>query len=183
VLLAPEQDRVATDDGTFCRPCFDGLTAQLHDVLAAQGREVSYGLAAMGGLAGAALGVLAWWGFTALTKVAFGLVAIVIGIAVAKGVNLGAGPKRHRNLQILAVAIAVAAFAYASYLVNRTFLHEYFAEQGVETVLPWLPDPALFSRVLRASFDVFDLVFLGIVVWEAWRLTAPAKLAAPGLRS
>jgi hypothetical protein len=176
--LHPGQDREVTEGGTFCRPCFEALTSQLQHVLAEQGRDLPYGRALVGGLAGGALGALVWWGFTVLTHVAFGLVAVVIGIAVGKGIGLLSGHKRHLHLQIMSVVIALLSFAYASYLVNRTFIQRSLAEQGNPTVLPLVPDPALFFRVLQAGFGILDLVFLGIVVWEAWRLTAPAKLAS-----
>ena len=38
--LAEGQDRETTDNGVFCRPCFNNLTAQLQQVLEDQGREV-----------------------------------------------------------------------------------------------------------------------------------------------
>lgn len=175
--LVAGQDRETTDDGSFCRPCFNNLTAQVQQALAEQGREINYPMALVGGLAGGALGAVVWWGFTALTHVAFGLVAVVIGIAVGKGVVILSGHKRHLNLQLMSVVIALASFAYAGYLVNRTFIHEAFAEEGTEIALPLLPDPALFLQVLQAGFGLFDVIFLAIVVWEAWKLPAPVKLA------
>lgn len=49
--LAQGQDHEVTDDGTFCRPCFDNLTAQLRQALAAQGQEINYPMALVGGSA------------------------------------------------------------------------------------------------------------------------------------
>jgi len=174
--LAEGQDREVTDDGTFCRPCFNNLTAELHQALAEQGRHINYPMAFVGGLAGGALGIAAWWGFTVLTNIAFGLVAVVIGIAVGKGVTILSGHKRHRNLQIMAVVIATLSFAYATYLVNRTLIHKAFTEEGRDVVLPLLPDPMLFVNVIQLGFNLFDVVFLAIVIWEAWRLPAPIAL-------
>lgn len=180
-VLVEGRDREVTDDGTFCRPCFNNLTAQLQQALADQGRDVNYAMALVGGLAGGALGTLAWWGFTVLTNIAFGLVAVIIGIAVGRGVFMLSGYKRHLNLQIMAVVISILSFAYASYLVNRTFIHRAFAEDGTPIVLPLLPDPTLFFRVIQAGFGLFDIIFLAIVVWEAWKIPAPVRLASgPG---
>ncbi len=176
-VLSEGMDREATADAVFCRPCYDHLTAQLEHVVAEQGREIDYTRALIGGLGGAVLGVLVWWGFTVVTSIAFGLVAIVIGIAVGKGVSLLAGGKRHLNLQIMAVGISTVAFFYASYLVNRTFVYRAYAEQGEEVLLPLLPGPQLFVEIVRLNFGLMDLVFLAIVVFEAWRRLAPLKLA------
>ena len=54
-------DAEVTDSGTFCRPCFNNLTAQLTQALADQGRDINYPLAFIGAAAGASIGVLAWW--------------------------------------------------------------------------------------------------------------------------
>lgn len=175
-VLQEGQDREVTEGGVFCRPCFEGLTAQLRQVLDAQGQDVDYGKAVAGGLAGAALGVLAWWGFTVLTHIAFGLVAVVIGVAVGKGVVMGSGNRRHRNLQVLSAAISAAGFVYASYLVNRSFIHKAYAERGEPITLPLLPPPELFFRVVAAGFGVMDLVFLAIVLYEAWKIPAPVEI-------
>ena len=167
----------ATEDAVFCRPCFDKLTAQVERAVAEQGRDINYPMALAGGLAGAAIGVLVWWGFTVLTSIAFGLVAIVIGITVGMGVSMLAGGKRHLNLQLMSVGIAAAAYFYASYLVNRTFIQRAYAEEGEQLLLPLLPDLGLLVEIVKLDFGIMDLVFLAIVVYEAWRRPGPLKLA------
>lgn len=176
-VLTEGQDREVTDEGVFCRPCFSNLTAQLEQVFAQQGENINYLMAAVGGIVGAALGVVVWWGFTVLTEIAFGLVAVVIGFAVGKGVVLLSGEKRHLNLQLLSCAISLLAYFYAAYLVNRTFLIKAFAEKGQEALLPLLPDPALFVEVIGLGFGVMDLVFLAIVLFQAWKMPAPYKIS------
>ena len=173
-LLAEGQDRETTQDGVFCRPCFNNLTAQLQQLIEAQGRDVNYSMGVLGGLAGGAAGVLVWWGFTVLTNLHFGLVAIAIGFTVGKGVVLLTGGKRSTALQGISVAIALLSFVYASYLVNRTRILREFADDGA--VLALLPDPGLLVRVLQAGFSPMDLVFAAIVVYEAWKIPAPVKL-------
>jgi hypothetical protein len=174
--LAEGQDRQETDGKTFCRSCFERLTHELGRALEQQGQDINYPMALLGGLAGAALGVLAWWGFTVMTSIAFGLVAVVIGIAVGKGVTMLSGGKRHLNLQILSVVIALVGFAYATYLVNRTFIERALVEEGQQMALPWLPSPELFMNVVRLDFGIMDVVFLAIVAWEAWKIPAPVAL-------
>jgi len=176
-VLAAGQDREETGDAVFCRPCFNNLTAQVQQVIEAQGRDINYAMAAVGALLGGAIGVLAWWGFTVLTNIAFGLIAVVIGLTVGKGTTMLAGDKRSRGLQGLSVVVASLGFFYASYLVNRTFVHRAWAEEGMQGVLPWLPAPGLFVEVVGLGFGFMDLVFLAIVVYEAWKIPAPLALA------
>lgn len=177
-VLREGDDREVTDDAVFCRPCYVHLVTQLRQAVAAQQEGINYPLAFSGGLLGGVAGVLAWWGFTVLTGIAFGLVAVVIGFTVGKGVTIFSGNRRSQGLQIMAVGIAVVSFAYASYLVNRTLVARFFAEQGQDAVLPLLPGPGLFFEVVRIGFGLMDVVFLAIVVYEAWKIPAPFRLKA-----
>jgi hypothetical protein len=174
--LAEGQDRETTEGSVFCRPCFNNLTSQLQQAVAAQSQDVNYPMAVVGGLLGAAIGVLVWWGFTIVTGISFGLVAIVIGIAVGKGAVMLSGGKRSVGLQALSITISILAFFYASYLVNRTFLHQAFEAQGVTDRLPLAPPIETFVEVIRLSFGFMDLVFLAIVAWEAWKIPAPIRM-------
>jgi hypothetical protein len=176
-IILPGQDHETTDGGVFCRPCFEMLARHLEQALAEGSSDISYGGALAGALTGAAVGVLVWWGFTVLTQIALGLVAVVIGVAVGKGVVVLSGGKRHLNLQIMATLVSVGAFFYATYLVNRTFILRAMAEKGQELALPFLPNPLLFFEVVKLGFGLMDLVFLAIVVYEAWKIPAPFRLA------
>jgi len=111
-----------------------------------------------------------------LTNVAFGLVAMVIGIGVGKGIVAATG-KRSVGLQVLSVSIACASFAVATYLVNRWLINQdpHLAAQGF-TVPLVPPSTELFVRVALAGAGVMDLVFLAIVVWEAWVTVTPLRV-------
>ncbi len=174
--LSAGQDRETTGDSVFCRPCFNNLTAQLQQAVATQGQDINYGMAVVGGLAGAAVGVLVWWGFTVVTNVAFGLVAVVIGFAVGKGVLMFSGNKRSQGLQITSAVIATLGFFYASYLVTRSFLLKALAEEGRELVLPLIPTPGMLFTVIQMGFGFMDVVFLAIVVYQAWKMPAPMRI-------
>ncbi len=177
ITLTQGQDRQHTDDAVFCRPCFDRLTHEVGRAIDAQGQGINYSMALVGGVAGGVLGAIVWWGFTILTNVSFGLVAVVIGYAVGKGVTMLGGGKRHLNLQIMSVAISIPAFAYASFLVNRTFIIRSLTGDGEAILLPLLPEPELFYRVVTIGGGFMDLLFLAIVVYQAWKIPAPVQLA------
>jgi hypothetical protein len=174
-LLTEEDDHEMTEGGVFCRSCFDNLKTQIKQALDEQSKNINYPMAFVGGLGGGILGVLVWWGFTVVTEIAFGLVAVVIGFTVAKGALLLSGGKRSQGLQIMSALIAFGSFFYACYLVNRTFIQDYLAEQGEQAILPLLPNLELFVEVLKPGFGVMDIVFLAIVVWQAWKLSAPHR--------
>src|SRR5258706_9686389 len=104
-------DRVLAGGKTFCRACYETLRQQLHDVAGQMASDVPYTLAAVGAVLGGIAGALLWWGFTVVTHVSFGLVAVAIGFLVGTGTVRFAGGKRSRGLQILAVAVALVSFA------------------------------------------------------------------------
>jgi len=179
-LLTADEDREVTEDGVFCRSCFSHLTRELQFAVQQQGEGINYPAALTGGIVGGIIGAFIWFGFTMLTKVSFGLVAVVIGFAVGKGVVMMSGGKRGPNLQFMSAGIAAIAYFYASYLVNRGFVlaaieeNPGLADPGFQ--LPWLADPALMWEIVGLNFGIMDLVFLAIVVWQAWRMPAPFRL-------
>ena len=169
-------DRQQVDDVFFCRPCFVRLNDEVNQAIAAQSEGIGYPVAAVGGLAGAVLGVLVWCGFTVITGIRLGLVAVAIGFAVGKGVVMLSGNKRHLNLQLLAVGISFVAYVYASFLINRTIILQNLAEGGQVVQIALLPNPELFFGIVTAGAKAFDLIFLAIVIYEAWKIPAPLQL-------
>jgi hypothetical protein len=171
-------DRVEAGGRTFCRSCYETLRMELQRGAAALSQDVNYPMAAIGAVLGGALGVLLWWGFTVLTKISFGLAAVAIGFLVGHGATRFAGHKRTAGLQALSVIVATLCFAVATYLVNMTFINAEMARRGEVFRVPFPPtSPDLAFRVVSLSFGIMDVVFLAIVVWEAWRIPRPVKLA------
>ena len=170
-------DRVDADDRAFCRSCHETLRQQLEQVVDAMSTDINYPMAFVGAVLGGAAGVLLWWGFTVLTKISFGLIAVAIGFAVGWGTTRFAGGKRSRGLQVLSAAVALASFFVATYLVNASFINKTLAERGDGRRIPmFTADPTLFARVAALGFGLMDLVFLAIVLWQAWKMPAPVRL-------
>jgi len=175
--IAEGQRSVKTENGVFCAECFDLLKDQVKQAVAAQSVDIDYSRALIGALAGGVGGALVWWGFTVTTHISFGLVAVVIGVAVGKGVLFMVGGKRSQGLQILSATVAVLSFGLGTYLVNRSLIMEQLAKGGHDVILPLFPSSlAMLVRVTTAGFQVFDLIFLFIVVSQAWRMPAPLRI-------
>jgi len=166
-----------TDDGCFCPPCFRNLTGELRQAIAHSTVGINYPMATVGGVVGALLGAVAWWGFTVVSSYNLGLFAVAIGFLCGKGVVILSGHKRHLNLQIISAVITLVGYFYASYLVSRTFINRFYAAEGQELVLPLLPTPELLLAVIRDGFGIMDLVFVGIAVYQAWVMPQPFKLS------
>jgi hypothetical protein len=175
-----ESERVPAGDRVFCRTCYDILKVQVRTGVAAMSDGINYPMAAVGALLGGIAGALAWWGVTALTKIGFGLVAVVIGLLVGHGTLRFAGGKRSVGLQILAVAVGALSFLVAVYLVNMTFINDALARRGDAARVSFPPAGlTMFYRVIAANFGIMKLVFLGIIVYQAWFIPRPIKLRQP----
>jgi hypothetical protein len=174
--LKPEES-VESGGRWFCRACYASLRAELEAAIAGMSTGVNYPRAAAGALLGGAAGALAWWGFTVLTHIAFGLFAVAIGYLAGRGAVMFSGGKRSRGLQAVSIAAAVVSYAVATYLVNMTFINQALASQGEAFRLGFPPQSlGLFVRAVSADFGVMDVVFLAIAVWEAWRIPRPLAL-------
>ncbi len=92
-----EGDRVEAGEKAFCASCYETLRMEIQQAVAAITQDVNYPMAVVGALLGGAAGVLLWWGFTVVTKIAFGLVAVAIGFLTAQGAIRFAGGKRSRS--------------------------------------------------------------------------------------
>jgi hypothetical protein len=170
-------DRVAAGDRHFCRSCYASLRAELEQAVTAMSADIPYARAATGAVLGGAAGALVWWGFTVLTHISFGLVAVAIGFLVGFGTIYFAGGKRSAGLQGLSIAVALLSFCCATYLVNMTFINKALAESGNAFRVGFPPtNPALAFRVLSADFGIMDFVFLAIVIYEAWKIPKPLAL-------
>jgi len=115
-----------------------------------------------------------------LTEISFGLVAVVIGFLAGHGAVRFAGGKRGTSLQ------AIRGHRRRSVvprrrrnLVNMTLSTSQNTAAAGERLahsLPAAQRERLFYRVLAVNFGMMKLVFLAIVVYEAWVIPRPPKL-------
>jgi len=178
--LVSEGDRVTAEDRVFCRTCYEILKLELRKSVASISEDVNYPMAILGAVLGGVVGVLVWWGFTVLTKIGVGLVAVVIGFLVGHGAARFAGGKRSVGLQAISVAVGVLSFLVAVYLVNMSFINAALVERG-ESWRVMFPPVSLdmFYKVVAVNFGIMKVVFLAIVAYEAWIIPRPIRLPQP----
>lgn len=172
-------DRVVAGDRVFCRACYEALSEEVRHAVREQSSDIPYAMATLGAVLGGAAGALVWWGFTVLTHIGFGLIAVAIGYLVGWGAVKFAGGKRSAGMQGLCVIVALASFAAATYLVNMTFINQQLAARG-DAFRIGVPPASfdLFVKVVSGNFGIMDVVFLGIAVYQAWSI--PRPLSLPG---
>lgn len=172
-----ERERVSAGDRVYCRTCSDIVKLQTRTSVASTPDGINYPLAAVGAILGGAVGALAWWGVTVLTHVGFGLMAVVIGLLVGHGALRFAGGKRSVGLQVLAVIVGALSFLVGVFLVNMTFINAALAHRGEAWRVAFPPSSLnAFYHVIAANFGIMKLVFLAVIVYQAWFIPRPTKL-------
>lgn len=169
-------DGVTTENAFFCAACYENLKQAIADNLAQQSVAINYTGALLGGLVGGLVGSIAWWGFTVVSGWEVGLIAILIGVAVGKGIVIASGGKRAQTLQIMAVVITAVSYFLAKYWTTRTLVLREDASGVAAKFFPVIPSPAKLIEVTQLTFEAFTLLFLAIALWQAWKITAPVKL-------
>src|SRR3989449_530380 len=98
-----DSERVSAQDRFFCRTCYEILKLQLRTTVATMSENVNYPMALLGAVLGGVAGALVWWGFTVLTKIGLGLIAVGIGFLVGHGAARGAGGRAREVENLRAV--------------------------------------------------------------------------------
>ena len=118
-------------------------------------------LGAGGGIAGAAV----WYGVAALTGYEIGIIAILMGWLVGRGVNMGSGGRGGRGYQVLALGLTYLSIcaAYAPFLAAGV----EGVEGGVGAVA--LVIMSLVAPVVGGIESPLFLIIAGVGFYEAWR--------------
>jgi hypothetical protein len=84
------------------------------------------GLALVGGIAGAFVAGLVWWGIVATTRTQVTMVAIGVGWVVAQAVLICCQQRNRLPLQAIAGTFTLVSLAVSEYFIQRTlFIKEY----------------------------------------------------------
>jgi hypothetical protein len=136
------------------------------------------GLALLAGLVAAVVGGVVWGLVVKLSEYEVGIVAwgigLVVGFAVA-AVSRARGPA----LQAVAVACALFGILLGKYLSYALVLQEEADAQGVDIGLFSSDMWSFFREDLDLVFGWFDLLWIGLAVYTAWRALQPAKPELP----
>jgi hypothetical protein len=136
--------------------------------------------AIVGGLAGAFLGAVVWWGLIRVTNYELGLVAVGVGVLAGLGVVRGGG--RSPTNQIIGAACGMFGI-----LLGRALFYYFGFDEAVAAELAKQQKISLdmardvvklahekgelsLSFFMKESFEVIQLVFYGIGMYEGYRI-------------
>jgi hypothetical protein len=195
VALVAEQMRAGTDQETIAamlevrgldrvqaRSFVDTVYPQLARVAEEErytGSALGPGIA--GGLIAAVVGGFLWGLIVILSEYEIGIAAWGIGFIVGFGVVRFAGGAKGTPLQVVAVVSSVLGIVIGKYIS-----YAYFFKQAVSDRFD--VDLSYFdSQIFRAFrenlgdvFGGFDLIWAGLAVVTAWKLTRPSGFGSRG---
>ena len=195
VALVAEQMRAGTDQETITAMLEDrgldrvqarGFVDTVYPQLARVAEEERYTGSALGpgiagGLIAAVVGGFIWGLIVILSEYEIGIAAWGIGFIVGFGVVRFAGGAKGTPLQVVAVVSSVLGIVIGKYIS-----YAYFFKQAVSDRFD--VDISYFdSEIFRAFrenlgdvFGGFDLIWAGLAVVTAWKLTRPSGFGSRG---
>lgn len=166
---------------TACPTCHHHLAAARN-----QGTPGSRFFTAAGwGLLAAIGGAGIFYAVREITGYELGLVAVVVGLAVGKGVQRGARGRGGAGYQTLAIALTYISIAmnYAPYLIEGMSKTLDGKPHGsIASVIVGVLTAGLIvaSPILVAVKAPFSLVINGIALYEAWKINKRVPFAVTG---
>jgi len=168
----------AINGKSFCAQCHDRLRAS-------QGTPASRFFAALGWGGGAALvGAAIYYGIRAATGYELGLVAIVVGVLVGKGVVRGARGLGGGGYQFMAILLTYFAIVltYVPEMVRIWSEQTAHDPSGIGRFITafMMIGLTLFSPVVVGVQAPLSLVITAIALYEAWKITRQGRLVITG---
>lgn len=130
-------------------------------------------LAIAGGLGAAIAGAIAWAIIAVVTKMELGIVAVAVGYAVGRAIReLGKGIDP--VFGYVGAACALLGCILGNLLGAMAFYAEAQHVPFTDVLLGF--DVALWSRLFGVTFQVMDLLFYGIAIYEGYRFSFKYKV-------
>ena len=174
-LIHDDEPREVVDSGTLCMNCYAQLRRVVEDHVGQFTRDVNYPLGFAANLAGATAGAAIYAASVALSGIDFALVAIAIPWLGVMAMDKLIGVKRTRAIQLMTVGISTVMFFFSRVLTVWIYVNQNAEEFGIEA-FPLADLPFVAIPLLIETFDPLDLLWVGIIVYSAWRRTQPIQL-------
>ena len=125
---------------------------------------------ALGGAIAAAVGAAAWGLIVWVTDYEIGFAAVGIGLLVGWAVLMASGRRKGFPLQIIAVLLSVMGILVGKYVAVYLVLRDFLGD-GLALMYPLIFE--LITQSPEEFFSLFDLLWLGLAIYSAWRFLAP----------
>lgn len=163
---------------TVCEPCKSRIEWHLAEGAGFVGLLKALAFGTAGGL----LGAIAWYAVRALSGFEVGLIAIVVGWLVGRGVNLGTRGRGGVGFQFLAALMIYSSIALQYVPDVWKALNQSQQLTGAAAVVGFvIAVPLAFAApFLGLPQNVIGLLIIGFGVYQAWRMNARPRVAFSG---
>jgi len=164
---------------TLNRFACTNCAAQVNTVIAKNSVTPESFLAGAGaGILAAIAGGAAWAAVVVITHWNIGILAAFIGVGVGKSVHFASGKRRNVALQWLCVALAVFGVAIGKFGIVGWEIMDRLTTDGKAVSIPKIIFVLLEN--IGNIWQPFDLVWMGIAAYAAFRLCKPAAISMAG---
>ena len=170
-------DRGRRTTGTkVCHRCTDEMARILRE----ESEDPDLLRAGLAGVAGALVSGLLWYWAAQSLRSGIPVMAVVVGVVVARAVMWGSGGKRGRRLQVLSATTTGLALLISTLVILRYFAGWVQVSQGAEGIPLLVPLDEVFA-MFRAwvESDVTAVVFWALALWEGYHLPTARHLVLP----
>jgi hypothetical protein len=138
-------------------------------------------LGTLAAIAGALIGAVAWAAITATTGYQIGYMALGVGLLAGYAMRVVGGRTRAGGIIAAVVALAGCVLGNLAATAVMVAQHEHYPIAAV--LLGLARAPAFAGEMLRAQFQLMDLLFYAIAVYAGYRAAiqppATQPVAAP----
>lgn len=162
----------SANGGVLCSACGENLTRTLAD-----GVDPTRLIKATAfGLVGGAIGSGIYYAILAITGYEIGLVAILVGYLVGRGMQMGSGGQGGWAYQAIAVALTYVAIV-VTYI---PMILRAFREAQIEPPLGTLFLIAIKAPVMAGVENIIGMLIIGFALFQAWKMTRRVEVAVTG---
>ena len=122
------------------------------------------------GIVAAVVGGIAWGLMVKLSDYEIGIAAWGIGFLAGTAVVFATRGAKGRNLQVIAVVSALVGILLGKYLSYAFIVQDELSAVGESIGLLSGDMFSFFREDLDAVFGLFDLLWIGLAVFTAWRI-------------
>ncbi len=162
-----------------CENCVKQISGVIEKNVAVPGPLLK---ASAAGLVVAAVCAAAWAAIVQITHYQIGIVASFIGVAVGKAVFIASDKRRGHAYQVIAALFSVVGILGGKLLLTGWQVADELSRQNLAAT------PIQIVRIVikftendpSAVFNAFDLLWVGIAVYAAWRICKAPQITVAG---
>jgi hypothetical protein len=164
---------------TLNRFACSNCAAQVNTVIAKNSvTPESFLVGAGAGLVAAIAGGAVWAAVVHISNWNIGILAAFIGVGVGKAVHFASGKRRNVALQWLCAVLAVIGVAIGKLGIVGWAIADRLTANGETVSIPNVI--VVLLRNIGSIGEPFDLVWMGIAAYAAFRLCKPAAISMAG---